>query len=72
MGADFLDVRKVRDTVGHYRVLAKLPLYGINPQELQWFLDGVKSETKSMSCGVRQGSILGPLLFIPLIKHIDL
>ena len=83
-GAVFVDLRKAYDTVDHSMLLSKLPLYGINHEELQWFenylfdrkqfvqFDGVKSETQSMSCGVPQGSMLGPLLFIMLINDIDL
>ena len=83
-GAVFVDLSKAYDTVDHSRVLSKLPLYGINREELQWFesylfdrkqfvqFDGAKSETQSVSCGVPQGSILGPPLFILLINDIDL
>ena len=83
-GAVFVDLRKAYDTVDHARVLSKLPLYGINGEELKWlesylfdrkqyvYFDGVKSATQSVSCGVPQGSILGPLLFTLLINDIDL
>ena len=82
--AVFVDLRKAYYTVGHSRVLSKVPLYGINREELQWFeshlfdrkqfvqFDGVKSESQSVSCGVPHGSILGILLFILLINDIDL
>ena len=83
-GAVFVDLRKAYDTVDHSRVLSKLPLYGINHEELKWFesylfdrkqfvqFDGVKSATQSVFFGVPQGSILGPLLFTLLINDIDL
>ena len=83
-GAVFLVLRKAYDTVDHSRVLSKLPLYGISHEELQWFenylfdrkqsvqFDGIKSETQSVSCGVPQGSTLGPLLFTLLINDISL
>ena len=35
-GAVFIDLMKVYDTVDHSRVLSKLPLYGINHEELKW------------------------------------
>ena len=35
-GAVFVNHRKAYDTVDHTRVLLKLPLYGINGEELKW------------------------------------
>ena len=63
------DLRKAYDTMDRSSVLSKIPLYGINGEELKWFesylfdrkqdvhFDGVKSTTESVSCGVPQGSL---------------
>ena len=83
-GAVLVHLRKVYHTVGRARVLSKLSLYGINGEESKWFesylfdrkqyvfFGRVKSATQSVSCGVPQGSLLGPLLFTLLINDIDL
>ena len=84
-GAVFIDLNKAFDTVGHGRLLSKLPFYGIKDKELTWFedylfgrrqcarviYDDTCSESQPVVCGVPQGSILGPLLFILLINDID-
>jgi retron-type reverse transcriptase len=83
-GAIFIDLRKAFDTVDHARLLSKLTIYGIRNDELMWFEDylfnrtqfvafeGVESSVQPISCGVPQGSILGPLLFVLLVNDIDI
>ena len=78
----FIDLKKAFDTVHHRILLLKLYAYGIRGVLLKWFesyltdrsqyviYDGVRSETKVVECGVPQGSILGPLLFIVFMNDI--
>ena len=74
--AILIDLKKAFDTVGHKILLRKLYTYGIRGNMLKWFesylshrtqyvvFGGEKPDTNSIRCGVPQGSILGPLLFI--------
>jgi len=71
-----LDVTAAFDTVDHAVLLSRLEQYvGIHGTALKWFMSYLSNRTFSMmigdlssscaslSCGVPQGSILGPILF---------
>jgi len=70
-----LDLSAAFDTVDHDIMLHRLESIGISGLVLSWFssylssrtqavfLNGVSSESIALSCGVPQGSVLGPILF---------
>ena len=76
----FLDLCKAFDTVNHKILLTKLQYYGIRGVSNDWFasylsnrrqfvsLNGINSDYQTITCGVPQGSVLGPLLFLLYIN----
>ena len=87
----FVDLSKAFDTVNHNILLMKLEYFGLKNKYINWFKsylsnrqqfvsydNNKQSRNKNINCGVPQGSILGPLLFLlyvnasNILKHIKI
>ena len=75
-----IDLQKVFDTIDHNILVLKMPFMGFTDEKIKWYtsylsnakfiiiMENAKSDKPSITCGVPQGSILGPLLFLIYIN----
>ena len=76
LGMLLIDIQKAFDTIDHEILLQKMKYLGFSDATIKWFesyltnqifkvnLGDEYSSRGDLSCGVPQGSILGPLLFL--------
>ena len=75
-GMILIDLQKAFDTIDHEILLHKMSFFGFSDRVVNWFkcylsnrtfqvkINEVYSGSGNVKCGVPQGSILGPLLFL--------
>ena len=80
----FIDVSKAFDSLDHNTLISKLQHYGVRGTTLKWFesylhvtsryhfttINNQRSSFKTITSGIPQGSILGPLLYTIYVNDI--
>ena len=77
-----MDFQKAFDSVPHKRLISKVKAHGIDGNILRWIenflsnriqrviINGAQSEDKTVTSGIPQGSVLGPILFVMYINDL--
>ena len=82
-GMILIDLQKAFDTIDHNILLNKMKFMGFSPETIKWFrsyltdrfffvsIENSLSKAGELTCGVPQGSILGPLMFLLYVNDMQ-